>query len=155
MPSRSADECERTQGDVLVVAQLAGIQAAKLTSQLIPLCHALSLRCVCPLHARLALTSATQLGGCKPQPGPAARGCKHPSSGTDDWHNGRRDGGTHGCACVCIPGHAPLRSATAAAVAGLTVYDMVKAVTKEARLSDVQLEHKDGGRTGSWTRIAS
>ena len=40
-------------------------------------------------------------------------------------------------------------------MAGLTVYDMVKAVTKEARLSDVQLEHKDGGRTGSWTRIAS
>ena len=33
------------QGDVLVTAQLAGIQAAKLTAQLIPLCHSISLRC--------------------------------------------------------------------------------------------------------------
>jgi cyclic pyranopterin phosphate synthase len=33
-----------TQGDVLVVAQLAGVTGAKLTSQLIPLCHSLNLR---------------------------------------------------------------------------------------------------------------
>jgi molybdenum cofactor biosynthesis enzyme len=32
------------QGDVLVVAQLAGVSGAKLTSQLIPLCHSLNLR---------------------------------------------------------------------------------------------------------------
>ena len=32
------------QGDVLVVAQLAGVTGAKLTSQLIPLCHSLNLR---------------------------------------------------------------------------------------------------------------
>ena len=40
----------------------------------------------------------------------------------------------------------------AAAVAGLTVYDMVKAVARGARLTDVQLEHKAGGKSGSWTR---
>lgn len=34
------------QGDVFAVAQLAGIQAAKQTAHLIPLCHSLSLRCV-------------------------------------------------------------------------------------------------------------
>jgi molybdenum cofactor biosynthesis enzyme len=44
--------------------------------------------------------------------------------------------------------------AAAAAVAGLTVYDMVKAVTKHARLTDVQLEAKSGGRSGSWSRTA-
>lgn len=38
------------QGDVLVAAQLAGIQAAKLTAQLIPLCHSINLR-----HARADL----------------------------------------------------------------------------------------------------
>ena len=40
----------------------------------------------------------------------------------------------------------------AAAVAGLTVYDMVKAVTKDACLTDVQLEAKSGGRSGTYTR---
>ena len=40
----------------------------------------------------------------------------------------------------------------AAAVAGLTVYDMVKAVARGARLTDVQLEHKTGGKSGCWTR---
>jgi cyclic pyranopterin phosphate synthase len=34
----------------------------------------------------------------------------------------------------------------------LTVYDMVKAVTKDARLTDVQLEAKAGGRSGAYAR---
>jgi len=34
------------KGDVLTVAQIAGIQAAKRTSELIPLCHSLGLSCV-------------------------------------------------------------------------------------------------------------
>jgi len=41
-----------TQGDVLVVAQLAGVGGAKLTSQLIPLCHSLNLRRVCGASGR-------------------------------------------------------------------------------------------------------
>ena len=41
---------------------------------------------------------------------------------------------------------------SAAAVAGLTVYDMVKGVTKAARLTDIQLEAKSGGRSGTYAR---
>jgi len=47
---------------------------------------------------------------------------------------------------VCFTG------VSAAAVAGLTVYDMVKGVTKAARLTDVQLEAKAGGRSGTYSR---
>ena len=43
-------------------------------------------------------------------------------------------------------------SVPAAAVAGLTVYDMVKGVTKAARLTDIQLEAKSGGRSGTYAR---
>ena len=44
--TRALGSARRTnsQGDVLVVAQLAGVTGAKLTSQLIPLCHSLNLR---------------------------------------------------------------------------------------------------------------
>lgn len=45
-----------------------------------------------------------------------------------------------------------MEALTAVAVAGLALYDMVKAVDRGARLTDVELVSKDGGRTGSWER---
>jgi len=45
-----------------------------------------------------------------------------------------------------------MEALTAAAVAGLTVIDMVKAVDPAAALRDVQVEAKDGGRSGPWRR---
>jgi cyclic pyranopterin monophosphate synthase len=45
-----------------------------------------------------------------------------------------------------------MEALTAVTVAGLTLYDMVKAVDRSAVLTDVQLQHKDGGRTGVWQR---
>jgi cyclic pyranopterin phosphate synthase len=45
-----------------------------------------------------------------------------------------------------------MEALTAVAVAGLTVIDMVKAVDPHASLGDVQVEAKDGGRTGAWRR---
>jgi cyclic pyranopterin phosphate synthase len=45
-----------------------------------------------------------------------------------------------------------MEAMTAATVAGLTLYDMVKAVDRAAVLTDVQLLHKSGGRTGEWSR---
>jgi cyclic pyranopterin phosphate synthase len=41
---------------------------------------------------------------------------------------------------------------TAVAVAGLTLVDMVKAVDKRAEITDVRLQAKDGGKSGSWRR---
>jgi cyclic pyranopterin phosphate synthase len=45
-----------------------------------------------------------------------------------------------------------MEALTAVAVAGLTVIDMVKAVEREAVLTDVRIEAKSGGRSGDWTR---
>jgi cyclic pyranopterin monophosphate synthase len=45
-----------------------------------------------------------------------------------------------------------MEALTAVTVAGLTLYDMVKAVDRSAVLTSVQLVHKDGGRTGEWRR---
>jgi cyclic pyranopterin phosphate synthase len=45
-----------------------------------------------------------------------------------------------------------MEALTAVAAAGLALYDMVKAVDRSARLTDVQLITKTGGRTGEWIR---
>ena len=45
-----------------------------------------------------------------------------------------------------------MEALTAVAAAGLTLYDMTKAVDRSARLTDVELVSKDGGRSGRWER---
>jgi cyclic pyranopterin phosphate synthase len=44
-----------------------------------------------------------------------------------------------------------MEAMTSVVAAGLALYDMVKAVDRSARLTDVRLLAKDGGRSGSWT----
>jgi cyclic pyranopterin phosphate synthase len=45
-----------------------------------------------------------------------------------------------------------MEALTAASVAALTVYDMVKAVDKLAVITDVQVQRKSGGKSGDWSR---
>lgn len=45
-----------------------------------------------------------------------------------------------------------MEALTGVSVAALTIYDMVKAVAPEAIISDIRLERKLGGKTGSWLR---
>lgn len=45
-----------------------------------------------------------------------------------------------------------MEALTAASVAALTVYDMVKAVDRLAEITDLRVEAKSGGRSGDWTR---
>jgi cyclic pyranopterin phosphate synthase len=45
-----------------------------------------------------------------------------------------------------------MEALTAAAVCGLTLHDMVKAVDPAAVVSDLQVQRKVGGKTGEWTR---
>lgn len=110
--SGSADK-----GDVLAVARVAGIQAAKRTSELIPLCHGLSLSSV---------TVTFEVG--------ADRIDIEAVAETVD-----RTG-------------VEMEALTAAAVAGLTIYDMCKAVDRDMVLGDVALWEKSGGRSGHWRR---
>ncbi|MFP6772324.1 MAG: cyclic pyranopterin monophosphate synthase MoaC [Alphaproteobacteria bacterium] len=105
------------KGDVLGVARLAGIMAAKRTAELIPLCHPLQLSSV-----SLELSA----------------------NSTDH--------------CVEIVAEVKLtgrtgvemEALTAVSVAGLTIYDMCKAVDRGMQLTQVRLVHKSGGKSGAY-----
>ncbi|MCW5770914.1 MAG: cyclic pyranopterin monophosphate synthase MoaC [Rhodospirillaceae bacterium] len=109
------------KGDVLTVAQLAGIAGAKRTSDLVPLCHPLALTSV-----KVRLTPVKR---------PAA---------IDIEARVKTTGRTG----------VEMEALTAVTVAALTVYDMCKAVDRDMILSDIRLEHKSGGKSGTWRRKA-
>lgn len=105
------------KGDVLTVAQMAGVMAAKRTSELIPLCHPLlinhvSVTCTPNLaESRIDIKASVRLTG---------------KTGVE------------------------MEALTAVTVAGLTIYDMVKAVDRSMRLTDIRLLAKSGGRSGEY-----
>jgi cyclic pyranopterin phosphate synthase len=104
------------KGDALATARVAGILAAKRTSELIPLCHQLALSNV---DVSYEITdSAIELTA---------------TVSTTD-----RTG-------------VEMEALTAVAVAALTVYDMIKAVDPAARIENIHLLRKEGGKTGVWT----
>lgn len=111
------------KGDVLATARIAGIQAAKRTSELIPLCHPLMLSKV-----RVDLTAEPE-----------------PVAGRVALHI------TAECALKGATG-VEMEALTAASVAALTVYDMCKAVDRGMTINDVQLLQKSGGRSGDYRR---
>ncbi len=108
------------KGDVLAAARIAGIMAAKKTSDLIPLCH--------PLN----ISSATV--DCMLVPAP-----------DDDGPSGVRVRAT-----VKVSGTTgvEMEALTAVSVAALTIYDMMKAVERGIVISDVRLISKEGGKSG-------
>ena len=107
------------KGDVLTVARIAGIMAAKKTSELIPMCHPLNISGV-----EVKLT---------PRQRP-------PSVEIE--------------ATVRITGKTgvEMEALTAVSVAGLTIYDMCKAVDREMTVGEVRLMHKSGGKSGTFVR---
>jgi cyclic pyranopterin phosphate synthase len=107
------------KGDVLAVARIAGLQAAKRTAEWIPLAHPLPLDAVeielvpDPAGSRLAIE---------------ARVRAHARTGVE------------------------MEALVAVAAAGLTVYDMCKAIDRGMSLDAVQLVSKRGGKSGVWSR---
>jgi cyclic pyranopterin monophosphate synthase len=107
------------KGDVLGTARIAGIQAAKRTGELIPLCHPLALDHV-DVDARVDAGAGTV-------------------TLTAEVRVTARTG-------------VEMEAMTAAAVAALTVYDMVKGLERAVTIEDVRLISKSGGRSGDWQR---
>ncbi|GMG83670.1 cyclic pyranopterin monophosphate synthase MoaC [Paralimibaculum aggregatum] len=106
------------KGDVLAVARLAGIMAAKRTADLIPLCHPLMLSKVevdlVPAPPdRVEITATVALSG---------------RTGVE------------------------MEALTAVSIAGLTVYDMCKAVDRAMRIGEIRLTHKAGGKSGAFSQ---
>jgi cyclic pyranopterin phosphate synthase len=104
------------KGDVVAAARIAGIMAAKRTSELIPLCHPIPL-------THLAVDIELHDDGLAIQALAATTG----------------------------PTGVEMEALTAVTVAGLTLYDMLKSVERGARLTDIRLIEKSGGKSGTYT----
>ena len=107
------------KGDVFSVARVAGIMAAKKTSELIPMCHPLSITSV-----KIELAA------------------KQKPARVDIEATVRVSGKTG----------VEMEAMTAVAVAGLTIYDMCKAVDREMNLGEIRLVEKSGGKSGTFIR---
>ena len=108
------------KGDVFAVARVAGIMAAKRTSDLIPLCHPLPLSTV----------------------------------GIEFEPNGDERIRITATAKVTGQTGVEMEALTAASIAALTIYDMVKAVDRAMVIEAVRLDHKSGGKSGRFDRGA-
>ena len=104
---------------MIATARIAGIQGGKRTSELIPLCHPLSLSYlgvdgeIDTAAGEIVLTAEARTTG---------------------------------------PTGVEMEALTAASVAALTVYDMVKGVQRDAEIASVTLLQKSGGRSGDYRR---
>jgi cyclic pyranopterin phosphate synthase len=107
------------KGDVLGVAELAGVMGGKKTSELIPLCHPL------PLTDLQVSITPERAGGLL---------------------RIRAEAATTGQTGV------EMEAMTAASVAALTVYDMVKGAERGVTIGSVRLIAKSGGKSGDWVR---
>jgi cyclic pyranopterin phosphate synthase len=103
------------KGDVLAVARVAGIMAAKKTADLIPMCHQLNLSKVSVdfefINDGIKITTMAKLDG---------------KTGVE------------------------MEALTACTVAGLTIYDMCKAVDRFMQITEVKMLEKSGGKSGDW-----
>ncbi len=118
MPAAALRKLPRNpKGNPLEIARIAGIAAAKRTSELIPLCHPLMLT-----HADVEVKVAR--GGVRIEASAATTG----------------------------PTGVEMEALTAATVAALTVYDMIKALDKSIEIQDVYLLEKTGGKSGGYRR---
>ncbi len=107
---------ELPKGEALGTARIAGIMAAKRTSDLIPLCHPLPL-------TKLSVDFEPEGDRVRVLASVTTRG----ATGVE------------------------MEALTAASVAALTLYDMIKAVDKRARIEGIRVLAKSGGKSGDWT----
>ena len=117
------------KGDVLGIARIAGIMAAKKTSDLIPLCHPLAL-------TRVAIDFV--------------------ANSADQANDGDLNDDKHiGISCTATvettgPTGVEMEALLAVNIALLTIYDMCKAVDRGMTITDVKLLEKHGGKSGSY-----
>jgi cyclic pyranopterin monophosphate synthase len=114
---RLINEGKISKGDVLAVAQVAGIMAAKQTSQIIPMCHPLMLTSV---DLNFKINEASHKIIIKSKVKTVGR------TGVE------------------------MEALTAVAIAGLTIYDMCKAVDRGMTIKAIRLIEKAGGKSGHY-----
>ncbi len=115
--ARAIDAGSIGKGDVLGIARVAGIQAAKRTADWIPLCHPLRLTGV-DLELALAGTIVSITATVR----------AFDRSGVE------------------------MEALAAVSAAALTIYDMCKAIDRGMVISNIRLDEKRGGKSGTWKR---
>ena len=115
------------KGDVLTVADVGAVMAAKRTPDIIPMCHSIALTGVDVAFSEIV---EPDFSGCV--------GIKVVATAS----------------CVGQTG-VEMEALCAANVALLTIYDMCKAIDRGMRIECVQLEEKRGGKSGVWKRPES
>jgi cyclic pyranopterin phosphate synthase len=115
------------KGDVLTVADVGAVMAAKRTADIIPMCHALALTGV-----EVVFSDVSDMD---------ANGCV----GIKVFVT---------TSCVGQTG-VEMEAMCAVSVALLTIYDMCKAIDRGMRIECIQLEEKRGGKSGVWQREES
>jgi cyclic pyranopterin phosphate synthase len=129
------------KGNVLEVARLAGIQAAKRTDELIPLCHSLPLTSV-TLDFRFPGIEGLPQAGSDGSGLTAGRGLDDQVAVLEIEAQVRTVGRTG----------VEMEAFTAVAIAALTVYDMCKAIDRGMSVEGIRLEEKTGGKSGTFRR---
>jgi cyclic pyranopterin phosphate synthase len=115
---RALREGTTPKGDVLAVARIAGIQAAKRTPELIPMCHHVQLTSV-----KVEITL-----------------------------RGKNEVAIEALASASDRTGVEMEALTAASIAALTLYDMLKAIDREMVIEHVALYEKRGGKSGDYRR---
>ncbi|KAG9243229.1 Molybdopterin cofactor biosynthesis C domain-containing protein, partial [Calycina marina] len=124
------------KGDVLGVARIAGIMAAKKTSGLIPLCHPIGIT-----------NASVELEIMEPKVT-----IERPEAVTEGTGDVEVEGSIDITASVSCDGKTgvEMEALTACSTAALTVYDMCKAVDKGMRIENLRVVKKSGGRSGNF-----
>jgi cyclic pyranopterin phosphate synthase len=112
------------KGNVLAVADVGAVMAAKRTPEIIPMCHSIALSGV-----QVEFSEVTEAD---------AQGCVGLQAVVT-------------ASCVGQTG-VEMEALTAVNVALLTIYDMCKAMDRGMRIENVQLDEKRGGKSGIWRR---
>jgi cyclic pyranopterin phosphate synthase len=122
---RLIEEGQIKKGDVLAVAQVAGIMGAKKTSDVIPMCHPLSLTGV-DISFEVNFDPSPKSGLCSIKVTATAK--------------------------VTGKTGVEMEALTAVSIAALTIYDMCKAVDKGMFFNQIGLTYKAGGKTGTFSQ---
>nr|POE73071.1 cyclic pyranopterin monophosphate synthase [Quercus suber] len=136
IPHQLISTSTNAKGDVLAVARIAGIMAAKRTADLIPLCHPLPLT---KIDMTVTPHAPTTTDPDAPRLWPA-------------------EDNLHGAVALtarveCLgPTGVEMEALTAVSAAALTVYDMCKAVDQAIVIDSAKLLYKSGGRRGVYLR---
>ena len=112
------------KGDVLAVAQVAGIMAAKRTSELIPMCHPIAIT---------GVSLSFEMHDAQPDEADGLARISIEASVKTTGQTG-----------------VEMEALTAVSVAALTIYDMLKAVDRAMRIEHIRLAHKSGGKSGDY-----